>query len=1253
MLGRPGAVRCDLGGRGILGSRGLATRIIAPGGTLGAMSLVRNLLLLLVGAGTAACGAGLVTGALANNQGGSGSEASLPQLSLPEPRLPLAPPATVAGLARTVVVANTQLPVSAQLRVEVRTVVAGQVVTAAQRSPTVLSGQSNSTIVGFELDMQPIVTAVGDPSAAPDLSGELAVLVNGSEIADPVPVELLRQPLAWIEGGGQQFLSPLGGTQVTLRVDGLRAASLADLQVFVATRDPNVEGAEITRPCTALELVADGGEHLVAVQVPGNTFSGVASLSIDDRIAGESTKVDSAFYRPDVSLALPGQGPTTGGTLVTLIGRALAPLEASGEPAPAFDRLEILLRKGGREVLLPAEALRRAESSLDRLVFTMPPSPNGRPGRVDIVLRASLEGGVVAEVVSDRVFLFGNPQPVFGPRGAVLDRQPVDVAPLPLEGASSILQAPDFGVLYAEGGVAFLEMLMAEENGMFIRFGAPRRIGDPEVLAERDPRDLVAGDFDGDGVPDLAIINGGGLTAAMHIVLGRRAPDPPLGEVITWPISPKTQSCGSADFDRDGLPDLVLFPEEDFAVPQQPRLLLSRAQVGDPRFAPEIEVPVRSYDYQDFDLSDLDGDGFVDVVVATGGLDLRLDVAFGDGLGGFSSATQLDVEVPGYIPDSDSALVGIHVVRHMGERSLALVLEGSDQVVVPHQITPAVVVVVKQPQPRILQQPLPANVLTLPDLLGASLVANVDRDVADIDEMVVSASGDNAQFPLALLDFNGDRFEVPASNVQLDGEELQSITSLNFGIAFPEAPAGPEVDGLFVVHESEIDGERERRLSTMLVFGNPTALLSPDLGFPQGEEVRGLVGGSFSDGLATAGKSTLDLALAVDGGIRVKNNDGFGGSFSRGPEMDAQRLLPETIARLPGSPNEVDSLAFFTRDGRVGIWVPKTGNVAPTYLSTDLRQMASETAWQLEDVSSRSAIKAEDVDGDGLLDLVVLLIFDLAAHVEGTGILMVMRGNAGAGPGEFPFFEPAQQSDVTKVHGNSSSFTLGDFVPEGSQESVRQELALAVPVGSAPGFGDGDHVRFYRLVEGSGQAIDHWQRSYSVGGPQVLLAGNEPTQLASTDFDGNGTVDLLVSAAGDSSLRLFLNNGTPASPPVEVPVEAFVESFSSPQPTAPGRHRFLSLDDINGDGNVDVLLATEDSSSLAERDTSVAFYLSSGTGELVGPTFTSQARIGNRDAAASMGLGDFNGDSVPDLSIAWNAFTAGVRNVIVLFGGSR
>src|SRR5205814_1245125 len=98
-------------------------------------------------------------------------------------------------------------------------------------------------------------------------------------------------------------------------------------------------------------------------------------------------------------------------------------------------------------LVLAPQDLRPQDSDLDRLVFTMPASSDGRPGAVDIVLRVRL-GAVTAEVTAANRFTFANPQPVFGPRGAVLDGAPVASAPIRLESAPSGTDAPDFALLY-------------------------------------------------------------------------------------------------------------------------------------------------------------------------------------------------------------------------------------------------------------------------------------------------------------------------------------------------------------------------------------------------------------------------------------------------------------------------------------------------------------------------------------------------------------------------------------------------------------------------------------------------------------------------------------------------------------------------------------------------------------------------------------------------------------------------------------
>src|SRR5262249_11405905 len=181
---------------------------------------------------------------------------------------------------------------------------------------------------------------------------------------------------------------------------------------------------------------------------------------------------------------------------------------------------------------------------------------------------------------------------------------------------------------------------------------------------------------------------------------------------------------------------------------------------------------------------------------------------------------------------------------------------------------------------------------------------------------------------------------------------------------------------------------------------------------------------------------------------------------------------------------------------RIGMWRPdpQGGPVQDPVLSTgDLRLLASDVRLQTATLDPSSILRAADVDGDQVLDLVALLKFALPAPGPGEGdaLLVVLRGRTAAGPGELPFQEPLVG---TPVHGLATSFALGDFAPDGSR---RLELALAVPL-DADGGTNGNHVRFFRVQAGSTPGDLHWQRSFSPGGAEVLLAGNGPTQLAAS-----------------------------------------------------------------------------------------------------------------------------------------------------------
>lgn len=1204
----------------------------------------------------AACGAGLITGVASSTRSNPSGEARTPELSL-DPVLPLVP---APSTTRTVVVANAQIAASARLRVRIDAAGVGR----DQIAPSV-SGQGGSTLIGFTLDTAAIAAAVGDPTAG-DVGGVLTVFVDDRPIAQPAPILLARQPRASLvlpSTDTDRFLSPLG-ERVQLRVAGLRSGDPSELQLLVTTidptraPDPGQAQPTVTRLCTDLRIEPPGsdGVPIVSAIVPGNPVPVQARLAVRDAVAGQSTTIENAFYRPDIAVALPSQGPTTGGSLVTLIGTALVPLapSASGLPGLAFDAVELSFSKGGRRSVLPLEDFRIAESGTDRLVFTMPASPDGRPGQVDVNLRVQI-GNVPVQITASQVFLFANPKPFFGPRGAVLDRTPVAVVPLFLdaEPGTEATSAPDFAVLTDQGGVGFLQLLLSQKNGMFQPFAAPRRIGDHEVAAERGPRGICSGDFDGDHVPDLFLANAGTSVAIHHVVLGRARPDTPLGDTFRI-ASISAAGCRSARFDGDAFDDVLLMPSANAPAGQVPVVLLARPTPAGPAFL-EVPLPVRALHHEVVEIADLDGDGHLDVALLRG-TTLQLDVAWGDGSGGFTggAAAQLDFVIPGYVPDAKSPAVGLHACRDGLRQSLGFVLAGLAPPT-PPAVSPTqpAIGILPQTAPRVFVAPFDETTAFAPtDPFGQSLVADLD-EVPPV-ELVVSVAGNPALISLAVVRFDPAGWRAVEGGVEIGAEAQRQIRELHFGRAFAPTADVPEANAVFMIHESVIDGETEKRLSTRLVFSSGITLrvLPPDAGAIVPGEVGSIVGGNFHP-VAIAGAGRVrDLALGQPDAIQLVQNDGYGGFPKPTTKLQWPGLLQGSVALLPSPPGAVDRVVFVDGTSRVGVWRhdPNGATVqTPDAMSAPLRSIVPNVALTTLPASDATRIRVADVDGDGIDDLVVLLRFVGATGEDGAAVTL-LRGKAAPAVGEFPFVQP---TTATLVHANAASIALGDFAAT-TAGPTRLELAVAVPTGTAPGAIDGDHIRFFRYRAGSAPAADVFERSAIADEAQVLLAGDGPTQLAAADLDRDGLVDLLVAGAGDSALRLFRNVSLPQDGEPQVDIDAFVESLSSPQPMSPGTPTALHLSDVNGDGNVDAVVTVEFTSAVTTlRSTSVAFYLSSGSGEFSLPQFVSPARVGDRDRRLASAIGDFNRDGIQDLLLAWPSIATGDRNVRVLFGGTR
>lgn len=1200
-------------------------------------------LVALVGLSLSGCGAGLIGGIASSGSGDGNGEVITPQLNFADEELPMAPR---AGDVRTVIVAAAQLVGSI---IEVK--ITASVGEALQRN-VIAQVQGTSTIVSFELSMDGIFSLESEPLTV-DLPAALSVFSDGDLIGDPINITLVRQPVATLVLADPAFevaeLSPFG-ERVKIAVDGLRTADPSMLQVLVTTPDPDagVLGATITRLAT--EVVFDpvpSSVPTILATIPGSTFPDRATIQVLDPIAGQSTKIQNAYYRPEFAFALPGQGSTTGGTLLTLIGSALVPYDFAAVPAQYdFSRIKVSLVKGGRVSELPSEEIRVAESALDRLVFTMPPSPDGRPGVVDIILTVALDGYDVT--VTSTLFLFANPDPFFGPRGAVLDRTPVKSVPILLDNAPFTTDAPDFALLTEQGGVGFVQLLLAQQNGMFQPFAAPIQVGNHEFALERNPRDLLVGDFDGDHVPDLFVVNEGIPGGVIHhVLLGQQRPDPPLGGVVKINALVGAVQGRVAFLDGDNLLDIILVPQPQLGGGSPVQVLLSQPTAfGEPGFVAMPNLDFGAFAYEVIDVADLNGDGVMDISVASGS-ELWVSTMLGNGDGTFVLDHSVEISsIPLYgVADPGSPAVGLHSCENGNRPSIALVLAGSVTGKLP------AVAVLNQEFDSIgeawtLVPPTLLGVFVAPQLgepIGKSLVANVDE--RGPVEMVLAVAGEPTVVSGGLLQFDqANRGFLALAIEDADGTEVPvQVSDLVFATAFPGDSPSSERKAVFVVHEVDVDNTRERRLSTRLVQDSDTPrLLTPDAGGGIPLVIDGIVAGLFTGDDVAPNRSALDLALAsegsVDGGeILIIDNDGFGGFAQLGARLAILDLLPRSIALLPGGIGQSDLLVCLSSDGTVTVWNPGLGGGA---LDSHVNTLGLTVPGVLDD---ESQIQIEDVDRDGFLDMVLLLSLDSLLPGGGDSLLVLMRGKP-VPLGVFPFEAP---TNMLAIHGNASSFALANF----TEATDALEMAVAVPLGTTATSLDGNHIIFCKYAAGLLPEDDQFVLSFVAGGPERLLAGSQPARVAANDFDGDGVSDLIVACKGDRSLRLFRNTDVPGEPSNHVNVGAFQEALGSPWQLGVGYPTVMKLSDVNGDGNLDVVMVTEFNGSVTTS--SVASYLSTGTGEFGDARFVSATRVGLFSARLSLDLGDWNSDGVPDLFLGWAQAVSSTTNLRVLFGGTK
>jgi hypothetical protein len=610
---------------------------------------------------------------------------------------------------------------------------------------------------------------------------------------------------------------------------------------------------------------------------------------------------------------------------------------------------------------------------------------------------------------------------------------------------------------------------------------------------------MVFGDFNGDGIEDLAAPDG------VHLGLGDGTFEPPAGLGITPSVSENITAARvyenitamvTGDFNGDGKLDLAIaYSGIETNTSGGVYVLMGN---GNGTFQTPVFYPVGE-NPASLAVGDFTGDGYLDIAVADKGATLGapyseggVSILMNKGNGTFQPFKELmqsqaapQAIVSGYFLGTD-------------QLDLAVADKATDSV--------SIVSVNRFGVPVLAEPPLPVGNTPYSIVAG-----NFTGDGAT--DLAVANFVDNT---ISVLLNEGDGTFEPAVNYSVDGLGPQSLIAADF--------SGDGKLDLAVVDTSSDsvsllagngDGTFQAAQQTLLAYP-PSAIATADLNGDGEPDLAVASGGQSVSILLNLGNGTFQTQQALTGTQPVgeATGDFTGDGYT---DVATVNKLSDDISILLGNGD-----GTFTLGGEITLEMSPGVDLSP------------------------AAIVADDFNGDGRLDLAVtgsLVATNGQSFANGGGEVAILLGN-GDGTFQAPAYYGVGVDPVALVAGdfngrgtfdlavaNSGSNNVSILVGHG--DGTFSVSKRPYSVGSSPDSivtadfnGDGDlDLAVTNLLGGSVSILlGNGDGTFQPAFP-VFFGADRPESLAVGDFNGDGRVDLAVANSGSHSLSILLGNG--------------------------------------------------------------------------------------------------------------------------------